>query len=102
MVRCMGTYNTLARKTRTADSLAPLPGILASATRRLAQEPAELAPLQPGQVYITRKGTAYHPGWCQVVQRTWEFNRPALQICAGSEVGSRRLCRSCESDSQNP
>ena len=57
-----------------------------------------LPQLTPGQVYITRRGTAYHPGWCQVVQRTWEFNRPALQATNRADVGGRRLCRSCEAE----
>ncbi|WP_191748861.1 hypothetical protein [Arthrobacter pullicola] len=102
----MGTYNTLSRKTWAANTFTPQPGMVTSAARRLsacgAQEAPVLRPLEPGQVYVTRKGTAYHPGWCQVVQRTWEFNRPALQICAAGDAGSRRLCRSCESDSKNP
>ncbi|GEM_PF-4089434 len=95
----MGTYNTLSRKTRSTDYF-PLSGAVASGTRWIpgrAQTQA-LPPLGPGQVYITRRGTAYHPGWCQVVQRTWEFNRPALQVKDGADVGERRLCRSCEAE----
>ncbi|UPO77197.1 hypothetical protein [Arthrobacter sp. Helios] len=88
------------------DSLVSPSGMVTSGSRWLpACEPQPrpvLPPLEPGQVYITRRGTAYHPGWCQVVQRTWEFNKPALQICAGRDVGGRRLCRSCEGDSRQP
>ncbi|MBD7996621.1 hypothetical protein H9639_15085 [Arthrobacter sp. Sa2CUA1] len=101
----MGTYNALSPKIRAADYLTLLPGRPTSETRLsagAAPEPAALPPLEPGQVYVTTKGTAYHPGWCQVVQRTWEFNRSALQILAGANTGDRRLCRSCERDSKLP
>lgn len=64
---------------------------------------AEKDPPQLGadEVYITRRGTVYHPGWCQVVQRTWEFNRPALQVCGRADTGSRRLCRSCAGEARS-
>lgn len=100
----MGTYNMHSRKTRLADSLPQPPGTVSTGTRWHPPRQAAqvLPPLGAGQVYVTRRGTAYHPGWCQVVQRTWEFNRSALQVCPGGEIGARRLCRSCEGESRHP
>lgn len=94
----MGTYNATSRRKPSDDVLTPssVPGagirwVHSSRTQGIPARPS----LKPGQVYVTRRGTVYHSYWCQVVQRTWEFNRPALQVCAQDAVGSRRLCRSC-------
>lgn len=93
----MGTYNTLTRTKPANDVLTPASGaavsrwVLASRARSVPAPPA----LETDQVYVTRRGTVFHSAWCQVVQRTWEFNRPALQVCGREAAGQRRLCRSC-------
>ncbi|MER1996519.1 MAG: hypothetical protein ABTA24_08495 [Arthrobacter sp.] len=94
----MGTHNGISGRTPSEDVLTPSSketvGIRWVHSGR-AQGAPPRPPLKPGQVYVTRRGTVYHSDWCQVVQRTWEFNRPALQVCSRDEAGSRRLCRSC-------
>jgi len=98
----MGTNNATSRRKPSDDVLTPSSGAAAGIrwvhSSRTQAAPARPA-LKPEQVYVTRRGTVYHSDWCQVVQRTWEFNRPALQVCAQDEVGSRRLCRSCAEES---
>lgn len=98
----MGTYNAISSRKPSADVLTPSSGT-AAAIRWVHSNRTQTAPsrpaLKPGQVYVTRRGTVYHSDWCQVVQRTWEFNRPALQVCAREEAGARRLCRSCAEES---
>ena len=94
----MGTYNALSRRKPSADVLNPPAGVPVG-IRWVHASRAQAAPsrpsLRPGEVYVTRRGTVFHSCWCQVVQRTWEFNRPALQVCSEEETGTRRLCRSC-------
>lgn len=94
----MGTYYAISRRKASDDVLTPS-SVPAAGIRWVHSSHTQGAParpsLKPGQVYVTRRGTVYHSDWCQVVQRTWEFNRPALQVCAQDAVGSRRLCRSC-------
>lgn len=99
----MGTYNTLSRRRTSNDVLTPQAGapagirwVHASRRQQMPQRPV----LGDCQVYITRRGTVFHSAWCQVVQRTWEFNRPTLQVCDQGEVGERRLCRSCAEESR--
>ncbi|MCC3299526.1 hypothetical protein [Arthrobacter caoxuetaonis] len=98
----MGTYNAVSRKSSAIDFFSPPAGVVLSGNRWLhasrVQTAQTMPVLSPGEVYVTRRGTAYHTGWCQVVQRTWEFNRPALMV--SGEKGNRRLCRSCAEDSR--
>ncbi|MBF4993465.1 hypothetical protein ITX31_04970 [Arthrobacter gandavensis] len=93
----MGTYNTLTRTKPVNDVLNPVSGAAAGRWILASRSPDVPAPptLEPEQVYVTRRGTVFHSTWCQVVQRTWEFNRPALQVCGREAAGKRRLCRSC-------
>ena len=101
----MGTYNAVTHRKPSVDVLTPASGAAAAGLRWVHSSRARPVPsrplLEPGQVYVTRRGTVFHSGWCQVVQRTWEFNRPALLVCSREEAGDRRLCRSCLEDSRH-
>lgn len=100
----METYSTLTRTKPSVDVLTPSSTgavsrwVLASRARAVPAPPA----LGPDQVYVTRRGTVFHSAWCQVVQRTWEFNRPALLVCGRDAAGERRLCRSCLEEARRP
>ncbi|MEH3033645.1 MAG: hypothetical protein PGN07_06320 [Aeromicrobium erythreum] len=62
-------------------------------TSRKSSDGAPL--LEDGQVYATRGGTVFHPGWCGTVGDLWDRHPTSLLVVLRSEVGSRRECQNC-------
>lgn len=50
--------------------------------------------LAPGQVYVTKTGTKYHPEWCPMVAAKWDHDS-RLMVTLLVDVGLRTPCDSC-------
>lgn len=72
-----------------AATLGELKPVKASA-RRVDGSPL----LKPGQVYVTKTGTKYHPEWCHFVAAKWDHDQ-RLMVTRLTDVGLRTPCDAC-------
>lgn len=85
------TSNAVARAHKTTEALGPITPV--HPTRlRVDRSPR----LGPGQVYVMRTGTVFHPAWCAVVAAKWDTDPEGLLLITLDTVGGRRQCLSCE------